>query len=122
MLPILNRGPDPRSEVDQQLLKTAMEGEFKAPPPKFRSPPPKFDSEPAPPKQHKAPPVSAGPSYAPPDWSASPPHGIGYEVEVLKGGQVLQRVGCCSKAFYTFGRLPTSDFVLDHPSSSTRLW
>lgn len=118
MLPILNRGPDPRSEVDQQLLKTAMEGEFKAPPPKFRSPPPKFDSEPAPPKQHKAPPVSAGPSYAPPDWSASPPHGIGYEVEVLKGGQVLQRVGCCSKAFYTFGRLPTSDFVLDHPSSS----
>ncbi len=43
-----------------------------------------------------------------------------YQLEVLKDGVIIQseNLQCKQKPFYVFGRLPTCDFVLQHPSIS----
>lgn len=46
------------------------------------------------------------------------PCSIPYSLEVMKGGAMLGAVDLGAQSFYTFGRAPTNDVVLDHPSSS----
>lgn len=43
---------------------------------------------------------------------------IPYSLEVMKGGALLGSLDLSERSFYTFGRVPTNDVVLDHPSSS----
>lgn len=47
-----------------------------------------------------------------------PPCSIPYSMEVMKGGAMLGSLDLGAQSFYTFGRVPTNDVVLDHPSSS----
>lgn len=62
--------------------------------------------------------------YTPPPWSGTPMDGMPYTLEIVKQGTILDTVhleSLCSRsgrAFCTLGRAPTSDIVLDHPSSS----
>ena len=77
------------------------------------------------------------PPYSPPDWSGWPPEeetsSSLFSLEVLKGGQVvdaidlsallLEKMGKKKKeksenAFVAFGRHPSCDVVIEHPSSS----
>ena len=46
------------------------------------------------------------------------PGRVGYTLEVLKGGVVLEARGVAAKGHYTFGRHPGADFVLEHPTAS----
>ncbi|GAB4814362.1 hypothetical protein N2152v2_001408 [Parachlorella kessleri] len=62
-----------------------------------------------------APPAAA--SYTPPEWSGVP-QGVPFSMEVMKGGAVVDNIDLSSKAYYTFGRTPNNDVVLEHPSSS----
>ena len=45
---------------------------------------------------------------------------LSYQLEVLKDGVIVQseNLQCKQKPFYVFGRLPTCDFSLQHPSIS----
>lgn len=56
-------------------------------------------------------------AWKPPDWAIEP-HPCVYYLEVLKDGQVLDRVSL-DKRRHIIGRpFPMCDFVLDHPSIS----
>ncbi|KAK4759703.1 hypothetical protein SAY87_022834 [Trapa incisa] len=56
-------------------------------------------------------------TWQPPDWSIEPRHGV-YFLEVLKDGEVLDRI-YLDKRRHIFGRqVHTCDFVLDHQSVS----
>ncbi|KAK4798560.1 hypothetical protein SAY86_030886 [Trapa natans] len=56
-------------------------------------------------------------TWQPPDWSIEPRHGV-YYLEVLKDGEVLDRI-YLDKRRHIFGRqIHTCDFVLDHQSVS----
>ncbi|KAK9084577.1 hypothetical protein Sjap_024988 [Stephania japonica] len=56
-------------------------------------------------------------SWQPPDWAIEPRPGV-YYLEVLKDGEVLDRINL-DKRRHIFGRqFPTCDFVLDHQSVS----
>uniref|UniRef100_A0A1D1XIB6 Nuclear inhibitor of protein phosphatase 1 n=1 Tax=Anthurium amnicola TaxID=1678845 RepID=A0A1D1XIB6_9ARAE len=56
-------------------------------------------------------------TWQPPDWAIEPRPGV-YYLDVLKDGQVLDRVNL-DKRRHIFGRQqPTCDFVLDHQSVS----
>ncbi|CAA2963332.1 nuclear inhibitor of phosphatase 1 [Olea europaea subsp. europaea] len=56
-------------------------------------------------------------TWQPPDWAIEPRPGV-YYLEVLKDGEVLDRINL-DKRRHIFGRqLPTCDFVLDHQSVS----
>eukprot|EP00803_Ostreobium_quekettii_P004265 evm.model.scf_1451.5 EVM.evm.TU.scf_1451.5 scf_1451:28607-38773(+) len=55
--------------------------------------------------------------YAPPQWGGAP-EGIPYALEVLKNGTMLSRHSVSQKGHYVFGRSPSADFVLEHPSAS----
>ncbi|QDZ20174.1 kanadaptin [Chloropicon primus] len=78
---------------------------FKAPPPpKFKAPPPPPTKTP-----------SGG--YVEPEWSGKP-DGIQYSLELIKGGTSFGSKRIADKSFYTLGRMPDCDIVLDHPSSS----
>ena len=54
--------------------------------------------------------------YNEPQWSGLPvePHTL----TVIKNGTVVQEVNVSTKAFHVFGRLPTCDVPLEHPSIS----
>ena len=43
---------------------------------------------------------------------------VEYALEVMKGGQILERRDVCAKASYSFGRSPACDFPLEHPTLS----
>lgn len=54
--------------------------------------------------------------YKEPEWS-----GVAeqlYSFEVVKNGTVIDNVGLSTKPFYVFGRLPSCDCQLEHPSLS----
>ncbi|GFR41935.1 hypothetical protein Agub_g2728, partial [Astrephomene gubernaculifera] len=55
--------------------------------------------------------------YEPPPWSGAP-EGVGYTLEVLKNGTIVETRSISSQPYYTFGRNPAADFVLEHPSAS----
>lgn len=56
-------------------------------------------------------------TWQPPDWAIEPRPGV-YYLEVLKDGQVLDRINL-DRRRHIFGRqVPTCDFVLDHQSVS----
>ena len=56
-------------------------------------------------------------TWQPPDWAIEPRPGV-YYLEILKDGQVLDRINL-DKRRHVFGRQqPTCDFVLDHQSVS----
>lgn len=54
--------------------------------------------------------------YVEPSWSGIPKDA--YCFEVLKNGIILSTIDLSEKSFTVFGRLGTSDFVLEHPSVS----
>ncbi|ESO96480.1 hypothetical protein LOTGIDRAFT_115736 [Lottia gigantea] len=54
--------------------------------------------------------------YKEPSWSGLP--GEGYSFEVLKNGAIIENVELKGKAFYVFGRLPSCDVTMEHPSLS----
>lgn len=66
--------------------------------------------------------------YTPPSWSARPAFGGNdddedeaerrFGLEVFKSGSELDPIPLDKKAYYVFGRQPTSDVLLDHPSIS----
>jgi len=62
--------------------------------------------------------------YVEPDWSAKPKLKGGFDVrrwelEVLKGGVILESIPLDQRAFYTFGRIPDLvDVALEHESVS----
>jgi len=74
------------------------------------------------------------PPYSPPDWSGWPPEETSFfSLEVLKGGQVVDSIDLSAlllekmkkkkkekseNAFVAFGRHPSCDVVIEHPSSS----
>jgi hypothetical protein len=69
------------------------------------------------------------PPYSPPDWSGWPPEETFFSLEVLKGGQVVDAIDLSAllsekkkekseNAFVAFGRHPSCDVVIEHPSSS----
>ncbi|KAM1009063.1 hypothetical protein FF1_005388 [Malus domestica] len=68
--------------------------------------------------QHHLPQLGAGQStWRPPDWAIDPRPGV-YSLEVLKDGQVLDRIALVRRR-NIFGRQSqTCDFVLDHQSVS----
>jgi len=43
---------------------------------------------------------------------------VDYALEVMKGGQIVERRGVAGRAWHSFGRAPGCDFVLEHPSIS----
>ena len=43
---------------------------------------------------------------------------IDYSIEVMKNGIQLEKRDIARKDHYTFGRVPGSDFFLEHPSAS----
>lgn len=56
-------------------------------------------------------------TWQPPDWAIEPRHGV-YYLDVLKDGEVLDKINL-DKRRHIFGRqLQTCDFVLDHQSVS----
>ncbi|GIL63581.1 hypothetical protein Vafri_17621 [Volvox africanus] len=57
------------------------------------------------------------PSYDPPSWSGVP-EGVEYSLEVLKNGSIVETRAVSAQPFYTFGRNPSADFILEHPSAS----
>lgn len=70
------------------------------------------------PPQQQATQVGGGQScWQPPDWAIEPRHGV-YYLEVLKDGEVLDRIAL-DRRRHIFGRqFPVCDFVLDHQSVS----
>ena len=55
-------------------------------------------------------------SYVEPHWSGKPanPHSL----TVIKNGAVVDEVDISEKGYHVFGRLPTCDIPMDHPSIS----
>lgn len=56
--------------------------------------------------------------YKEPCWSAIPPKEENYNLEVLKNGCIISTVNLNDKAYHVFGRLPSCEVVLEHPSIS----
>lgn len=56
------------------------------------------------------------PSYTEPIWSGKAEED--YSFEVLKNGSIIGNVPLSSKPFHVFGRLPSCDVTLEHPSLS----
>lgn len=55
-------------------------------------------------------------SYNEPRWSARPPQA--YSLTVIKNGTVVSEIPISKKPYYVFGRLPSCDVQLEHPSIS----
>ena len=43
---------------------------------------------------------------------------LDFSLEVMKAGQIIETRAVADKAFFTFGRSPGCDFLLEHPSAS----
>ena len=54
--------------------------------------------------------------YKEPEWGALSE--VKYKFEVLKSGKIIDNIDLSSKSFYVFGRLPSCDITMDHPSLS----
>ncbi|KAK6180668.1 hypothetical protein SNE40_008674 [Patella caerulea] len=54
--------------------------------------------------------------YKEPNWSGLPEPG--YSFEILKNGAIIENIELKDKAFYVFGRLPSCDVTMEHPSLS----
>jgi len=54
--------------------------------------------------------------YKEPSWSGIPE--VPYQLEVLKMGKIVESIELNAKPFVVFGRLPTCDVPLEHPSLS----
>lgn len=50
--------------------------------------------------------------YKEPFWSSKPPYP--YSLEVLKEGNIIDKINISEKGFYLFGRAPVCDVILDH--------
>ncbi|CAG5127386.1 unnamed protein product [Candidula unifasciata] len=55
-------------------------------------------------------------SYEEPEWSGKPEGE--YSFDVLKNGSIIDTVSLKTRSFYVFGRLPSCDVTLEHPSLS----
>lgn len=61
---------------------------------------------------------SEGPTpYVPPDWGG-PPKSVGYTLEVLREGVIVDQQDIHDQDHYTLGRHPSCDLTLEHPSVS----
>ncbi len=57
--------------------------------------------------------------YREPSWSCLPPDGKSvYSLEVLKDGVIAQKLQLSDKSFFVFGRRPSCDLQMEHPSLS----
>ena len=56
--------------------------------------------------------------YKEPWWSARPQTEENFSLEVLKNGCIISALNLNDKAYHVFGRLPSCDVVLEHPSIS----
>ena len=56
--------------------------------------------------------------YKEPWWSARPQTEENFNLEVLKNGCIISTLNLNEKAYHVFGRLPSCDVVLEHPSIS----
>lgn len=75
------------------------------------------EAVPPPPASHTTQIGGGQSSWQPPDWAIEPRPGV-YYLEVLKDGEVIDRINL-DKRRHIFGRqFPTCDFVLDHQSVS----
>lgn len=54
--------------------------------------------------------------YEEPEWSGKAQEE--YSFDVLKNGSIIDRVSLKTQPFYVFGRLPSCDVTLEHPSLS----
>lgn len=76
-------------------------------------------TQPLPPSTHPAPPPPPPPPplpYNEPMWSSTPTDP--YSLTVIKNGTVVQDMALSRKPFHVFGRLPSCDVQLEHPSIS----
>ena len=105
--------PKTKSEASASVEKTAEErlpdrdGEAKT---DSSTPPPSVASA-----SSAVPPPPSLP-YTEPTWSSLPSES--YSLSVIKQGTILQDVQLSSKPFHVFGRLPSCDVQLEHPSIS----
>lgn len=56
--------------------------------------------------------------YKEPWWSTKPAVGDKFSLEVLKNGCIISTLNLTEKPYHVFGRLPSCDVVLEHPSIS----
>ncbi|CAJ0597264.1 unnamed protein product [Cylicocyclus nassatus] len=59
--------------------------------------------------------------YTAPPWASVPDPGLGYRLEIVKNGAIVDTIDLDNRKHETFvliGRLPNCDVVLDHPSIS----
>lgn len=57
-------------------------------------------------------------SYIEPTWSALPDPEKEYSFEVLKSGVIIENINLVTKSFWVFGRLPSCDIYMAHPTIS----
>lgn len=70
------------------------------------------------PKQKKNIPIVPCP-YIEPKWSKEPDSDVIYNLEVLKTGVIVDEIKSLqNKSFWIFGRLPTCDVMMEHPTIS----
>lgn len=56
--------------------------------------------------------------YTVPHWSGEPPQDEAFSLSVIKNGTIVDELALSGKAYLVFGRLPTCDVQLEHPSIS----
>ena len=56
--------------------------------------------------------------YLEPEWAGIPEDNLDYSFEVLKNGKIIDNIPLENKSFFVFGRLPSCDITLEHPSLS----
>lgn len=61
-------------------------------------------------------------SYVEPTWSALPDTEKEYSFEVLKSGVIIENINLIKKSFWVFGRLPTCDIYMAHPTISRYIY
>ena len=54
--------------------------------------------------------------YKEPDWGG--PSEVMYSFEILKKGVIIEEIDLTTKSFHVFGRLPSCDVSMEHPSLS----
>lgn len=54
--------------------------------------------------------------YREPDWGG--PCEVMYSFEILKKGVIIEEIDLTTKSFHVFGRLPSCDITMEHPSLS----
>ncbi|KAK3267196.1 hypothetical protein CYMTET_24234 [Cymbomonas tetramitiformis] len=124
----LSKGDDPVSaEFDEKALLCSKDGDLaksggdrldEAPDADIKPSkkvPQRSERKVLPKKPRDAPPIDR-PEYSQPEWSGTPVPP--YHLEILRQGSIIGNVDLTGKPFFTLGRAPTCDVVLEHPSSS----